>query len=236
MLGTQLIKQARAQKRLALDEKAGKAFLSEFHITVPSSTVVKDEKELEAQWSQFSPPVVLKVVSPDILHKSDVGGVKLSLQNLEAVKAAMALMKQQPGIKTAKVEGFLIEEMAPPGQEMVVGGYQDPQFGPMVMVGLGGIFVEILADVSFRICPIDEQDARQMLSELKAVAILKGARGHPPVSMEAIVEVLMNIGGEQGLLMRYQHDIEALDINPLLVSATQAVAVDARIILRAHHE
>jgi acyl-CoA synthetase (NDP forming) len=140
-------------------------------------------------------------------------------------------MAALPKIRHARIDGYLVEEMAAPGQEMVIGGLRDPQFGPMVMVGLGGIFVEVLADVSFRICPITRLDAQDMLAELKGAAILKGARGTKPVSQEAIIDVLLKIGGENGLLMQNADDIKEADINPLIVSESGAVAVDARFIL-----
>ena len=136
-----------------------------------------------------------------------------------------------PAIKSARIEGFLVEEMAAAGQEIVVGAVRDPDFGPMVMVGLGGIFVEVLADVAFRICPIARLDAAEMLDELKGAAILKGARGRKPVSREAILAVLLKIGGENGLLMKHADDFTEADINPLIVSETSAVAVDARFVL-----
>ncbi len=121
--------------------------------------------------------------------------------------------------------------MAPPGQEIVVGGVRDPQFGPLVMAGLGGVFVEVLADVAFRICPITRLDAEEMLDELKGAALLKGARGRTPASRAAIVDVLLKVGGEDGLLMRHAADIQEADINPLIVSEDAAVAVDARFVL-----
>jgi acyl-CoA synthetase (NDP forming) len=121
--------------------------------------------------------------------------------------------------------------MAPAGQEIVVGAVRDPDFGPLVMVGLGGIFVEVLADVTFRICPVTRLDAAEMLAELKGAAVLKGARGRPPVAQEAIIDVLLKVGGENGLLMQHAGDFKEVDINPLIVSASGAVAVDARFIL-----
>ncbi|MGA0394296.1 MAG: acetate--CoA ligase family protein, partial [Rhodospirillales bacterium] len=170
-------------------------------------------------------------MSADILHKSDAGGVKVGLQNADEVSQAIAEMAKQPEIKKADVDGYLVEEMAPPGQELVVGGLKDPQFGPLVMVGLGGIFVEVLKDVAFRICPIEEIDAREMLAELKGAPLLKGARGQKPVSEDAIIDVLMKVGGDNGLLMQLEDDIAEADINPLIVSDNGAVAVDARFIL-----
>ena len=129
--------------------------------------------------------------------------------------------------------GTKIETIAlsPAGQEIVIGGLRDPNFGPLVMVGLGGIFVEVLRDVSFRICPITRIDAEEMIDDLKGAAILAGARGRKPASRAAIVEALLKVGGEGGLLMTHADDITEADINPLIVSETTAVAVDARFIL-----
>ena len=129
-----------------------------------------------------------------------------------------------------RIDGFLLEEMAPAGQEFVFGAVRDPQFGPLVMAGLGGTFVEVLADVAFRICPVTRLDAREMLAELKGAAVLKGARGRKPASQDAIVDVLLKIGGVGGLLVRHADDFREADINPLIVSESGAVAVDARFI------
>ena len=225
------IDEARAAKRAALDEAAGKALLSAYGIAVPQSTVVKGPQDAAAAMQRLKAPVVVKVVSPDILHKSDAGGVKVGLRSAAEVEAAINAMAAQPAIKAAKVEGYLVEEMAPAGQEIVVGGLRDPEFGPLVMVGLGGIFVEVLADVSFRICPITRIDAEEMIAELKGAAILKGARGRKPASTEAIIDVLLKVGGENGLLLRHAADIKEADVNPLIVSESGAVAVDARFIL-----
>ncbi len=142
-------------------------------------------------------------------------------------------MAASPQMKAACIDGYLIEEMAPPGQEIVIGSVNDPQFGPLVMVGLGGIFVEVLADVVFRICPITPLDAVEMLSELKGAAILDGARGRKAVSRPSIVDALLRIGGEGGLLARHASNFKEVDINPLIVSESGAVAVDARFILSA---
>ena len=226
-----LISEARKQKRTALDEAAGKALLAHYGIAVPKTIVVKGGDEVERALQALKLPVAVKVVSPDILHKSDAGGVKINLQNAEAVRDAIRTMSAAPTIKSARVEGWLIEEMAPAGTEIVVGGLRDPQFGPLVMVGLGGIFVEVLADVSFRICPIARIDAEDMIDELKGAAILKGARGRKAASRAAIVDVLLKIGGENGLLMQHADDIQEADVNPLIVSETAALAVDARFVL-----
>jgi acyl-CoA synthetase (NDP forming) len=226
-----LITQARAQQRTALDEQAGKSLLAEYGVAVPPSRTVKNASEVDAAFAKLRAPLVVKIMSPDILHKSDAGGVKVGLQSAAAVKDAINTMAASPKIKGARIDGYLMEEMAPAGQEIVIGGLRDADFGPLVMVGLGGIFVEVLADVSFRICPITRLDAEEMLAELKGAAILAGARGCKPVSRDAIIDVLLKVGGENGLLMRHADDIREADINPLIVSETAAVAVDARFIL-----
>lgn len=226
-----LINQARAQGRNALDEAGGKALLARYGVAVPRTVVVKSDQEVDAAVGSLKLPVVVKVVSPEILHKSDAGGVQVNLHSADAVRVAIRSMAALPKIKSARVDGWLIEEMAPAGQEMVIGGMRDPDFGPLVMVGLGGIFVEVLADVSFRICPITRLDAQEMIDELKGTAILQGARGRKPVSREALLDVLMKMGGENGLLMQHAAEISEADINPLIVSDTAAVAVDARFIL-----
>ena len=171
-------------------------------------------------------------MSPDILHKSDAGGVALRLPDGEAVAAAIAEMAAKPGIAAAKVEGWLVEEMVAAGREVVIGGLNDPEFGPMLMVGLGGIFVEVLKDVAFRICPIEREDGRAMLAELKGGALLRGARGEAAVDEEALLDAMLALGGEDGLLMRFAGEIAEADLNPVIVSAESAVAVDARFILK----
>ena len=231
MSGAQLIAAARAQGRNALDEMAGKQLLASFNVAVPKSVVVPNAGAVAGAIAKLKPPFALKIMSPDILHKSDAGGVRIGLKTAAEIEQAIAVMAASPAIRNAKLDGYMIEEMAPAGQEIVVGAVRDPDVGPMVMVGLGGIFVEVLADVAFRICPITRLDAGEMLDELKGAAVLKGARGRPPVSRAAIIDVLLKIGGEDGLLMRHADDFTEADINPLIVSETGAVAVDARFIL-----
>lgn len=226
-----IVSKARRAGRSALDENSGKQLLASYGIRVPQSRVAQGVADVDAVMKGLQLPVVVKVMSPDILHKSDAGGVKVNLQSAAEVRSAIEGMLSAPKIRDARIEGFLVEEMAPAGHELVIGGLRDPQFGPLVMVGLGGIFVEILKDVSFRLCPIARIDAEEMLAELKGAAILKGARGSKPASQEAIIDVLLKVGGENGLLMQHAADISEADINPLIVSDTAAVAVDARFIL-----
>jgi acyl-CoA synthetase (NDP forming) len=231
MTGAQLIAAARAHGRTALDERSGKQLLASFGIIVPKSIVVSDSRDVATQLAALNPPFAVKVMSPDILHKSDAGGVAINLHSADEVEHALAVMMAAPPIKSARVDGYLIEEMAPPGHELVVGAVRDPDFGPLVMVGLGGIFVEVLADVAFRICPITRIDAEEMLAELKGAAILAGARGRKPASRDAIIDVLLKLGGDNGLMIRHADDLKEADINPLIVSESGAVAVDARFVL-----
>lgn len=231
MTPVELIQRAQREGRTALDERSGKALLAAYGIAVPRGVVVSGAGDVGASLDGLKPPYVVKVVSPDILHKSDVGGVRVGLQSADDVSNAITTMMQQPVIANSRIDGFLVEEMAPPGQEMVIGGLRDPDFGPLVMVGLGGIFVEVLADVAFRICPITPLDAEEMLGELKGAALLEGARGRAPISKPAIVEALLQIGGENGLLMKHAAEIREADVNPFIVSEQGGVAVDARFLI-----
>ncbi len=226
-----LIAAAKKERRTALDEIAGKQLLASFGVTVPKSVIAKTTADVATAIVGMQAPFALKVMSPEILHKSDAGGVKIGLKNAGELIEAITVMAAAPHIKAAQIDGWLIEEMAPAGQEVVVGAVRDPNFGPLVMVGLGGIFVEILADVAFRICPITRLDAVEMLDELKGVALLDGARGRVRASREAIIDVLLKVGGDNGLLMQHADDFTEADINPLIVSADGAVAVDARFVL-----
>jgi len=231
MKSQELIAAAKKEHRTALDEFAGKQLLASFGVAVPKSVVAKNADDAAKAVAGMQPPFALKVMSPEILHKSDSGGVRIGLRTAAEVAQAIAEIAAAPQIKAARVDGWLVEEMAPAGQEVVVGAVRDPDFGPLVMVGLGGIFVEILADVSFRICPITRLDAVEMLDELKGAALLDGARGRAAASRDAIIDVLLKVGGENGLLMRHADDFREADINPLIVSANGAVAVDARFVL-----
>jgi acetyl-CoA synthetase (ADP-forming) len=226
------LRQARAEGLTVLDEPTGKRILADAGISVPRSVIVDSQGDLRAAADALKAPYVLKVVASGVVHKSDVGGVRLNLADADALATAghevSALMRTQ-GIEP---QSWLVEELAPPGVEIVIGGAMDPEFGPMVMVGLGGIFVEVMRDVSFRICPICELDALEMIEELKGAPILRGARGSQTVSIEAIAQVLLCIGGEGGVLMACEQELAEVDINPLIVSKEGAVAVDARFILR----
>lgn len=223
---------ARNSGASVLDEPAGKKLLASYGIRVPASRVAKSGAEIAAAVSALKPPYVLKVVSLEVIHKSDFGAVKVGLKNLAEVERALAEIEAALDAKGIGERSWLIEEMAPPGLEIVVGGVVDPEFGPTIMTGLGGVFVEVMKDVSFRICPITRADASEMLSELRGAPLLHGARGRAPASMDALIDILVKIGGEKGLLTHSADEIAEIDINPIIVTAESATAVDARFILQ----
>ena len=224
--------QARERGLRALDEPVGKEILAAVGIDVPASRVLGIDDDVAQAIASLAPPYALKVISPAVVHKSEVGGVRLGLRDHDEVAAAMASMRVDLRVRRIDPAGWLVEEMAPAGVEVVVGGATDPEFGPVVMVGLGGIFVEVLKDVAFRICPIELIDANEMIDELRGVALLRGVRGREPVAVDAIVDVVVRLGGQQGVLLRYERDVTEVDINPLIVTRDRAIAVDARFVLR----
>jgi len=223
---------ARFAGRAALDEPAGKSVLAAFGVPVPAGEVVADPAAAAAAAGRLGHPVALKIVSALAVHKSDVGGVALGLADGAAVRDAARRLLEGAARHGVAVDGLLVEQMSEPGVEVVVGGLIDPRFGPVVMLGLGGVFIEVFADTAFRVCPITEHDARGMIDDLQAAPLLRGARGRPPVSEPAIVAALMAIGGPEGLLSTQADAIAELDVNPLIVTPGGALACDARIVLR----
>jgi acetyl-CoA synthetase (ADP-forming) len=225
------INRAREQGRAALDEAEGKALLAASGIDVPTSRVIACGKDVRQAVAGMSGPFVLKMVAPGVLHKSDVGGVRVGLTNVDQVVEAVEAMHRNLRAKGIAPSGWLVEQMVSRGVEVVIGGLMDPEFGPMVMVGLGGIFVEVLKDVSFRICPIDERDAREMIEELRCAPLLRGVRGGEAAAVDALVRALVIVAGHEGIFLRCSHEVAEIDINPLIVTGDRAVAVDARFIL-----
>jgi acetate---CoA ligase (ADP-forming) subunit beta len=227
-----VLAQARERGLSAVDEPVGKAILASFGISVPAACVVDVDEDVRRAVKNMSPPFVLKVIARGLLHKSDVGGVQLGLRDSDELIDSISLLRTNLKAKGVEPRAWLIEEMIPAGVEMVAGGLTDPEFGPMVMVGLGGIFVEVLKDVAFRICPISANDAMEMINELRGAPLLRGVRGREPVAIDAICDVLMRMGGEGGLLMQCAQHVAEVDINPLIVTRDRAVAADARFVLR----
>ncbi len=225
----QILDAGLAQGRL--DEPGAKRLLAAAGIATPRACVIESIAELPQALAGLRFPLVAKLVSPDASHKSDIGGVKLHLASAGQVRIAITELDAAARSRGLCISGFLIEEMVS-GHELVIGGVIDARFGPVLMLGLGGVFVEVLRDVVFRVCPLDRQDAMEMIDDLKGAPLLRGARGRAPASEPALVQAILAVGGDNGLMMRLQHRISELDINPLIVDGERAIACDARMVLR----
>ncbi len=225
-----LLERAKAEKRdLLLSEAVG--VLEHYGIPTARSIAAMTVEEAQTAAEKLGYPVAIKVIAEQISHKSDVGGVQLNLRNGPAVVEAFEDMMERirSAYPDAKIDGVLVQPMITGGRELILGGRQDPQFGPVVLVGLGGIFVEIFEEASVRVAPISQRDAVEMIDELRGAPILKGARGHKRSDIEAVVEALLRVSQ---LLVDFPEIIE-LDINPLRVfhQPGGCCALDARIIL-----
>jgi len=226
---SKIIKQAESEGRKALLEPEAKLICMEYGIPMTKFKVAASEKEAVEYAGEIGYPVVLKIVSPEIIHKSDAGGVMINLQNSSDVSEAYRkiLENVKKYNANARIVGVLIQEMAPQSTETIVGAIKDPQFGQTIMFGLGGIFVELLKDVNFRIAPITADDAKEMITQLKAYPLLKGFRNSPPADIDALVGVLLSTSR----LVMDNPEIKELDLNPVLAYQKGAKTVDARIIL-----
>jgi len=224
----QIIEKAKKEKRPLLETEA-KELLREYGIPVPDFRLIKTEDEIGKIKEKFGYPLTMKIVSPDIIHKSDAGGVKVGIKNEKEAKLAYQdiVFKAKEYNKKARISGVITYSMVPQGTEIIIGMMQDPHFGPVIMFGLGGIFVEILEDTSFRILPIEERDAQEMITEIKGYEILKGVRGEPPKDIQAIKEVLMKVSQ----LTFENPEINEIDLNPIFIFEKGLQVVDARIIL-----
>jgi acyl-CoA synthetase (NDP forming) len=226
---SEIISTAYSEKRKNLLEPEAKAICQEYNIPVTKVKLAETIGQSLRFAHDIGYPIVMKIVSPDIIHKSDVNGVILNLTNqTEITEAYNAIIynvrKQKP---KARILGVLIQEMAPSSTEVIVGAIKDNQFGPSIMFGLGGIFVEILEDVSFRVAPITRRDAVNMITEIKAYPVLKGFRHQPAVDIRAISDIIFNTSK----LVTDHQEIKELDLNPIMVYENGAKTVDARIIL-----
>ncbi len=224
-----ILSEVKKERRKNLLETEAKIICKDYGIPITDFALARTEAEAVKHAKKMGFPVVLKIVSPDIVHKSDVGGVMVNLSKGEDVSKGYRqilanVKKHQP---KARVTGILVQEMAPSSTEVIVGSMKDPQFGPTIMFGLGGIFVEVLRDVTFRIAPLTEEEAREMITEVKAYPLLKGYRNTPPSDISAIVRILLNLSR----LAIEHEEIKEVDLNPIMVYEKGAKTVDARIIL-----
>lgn len=211
-----------------ITEESSKEILSEYGIKVPQYALVRSSDEAVNKSKEIGFPLVAKIVSPDILHKTDVGGVKVGLRSEDEVRRAFDDMYHRLKEKF-DVKGVLLEKMVPNGVELIVGLQNDSQFGPSIMVGLGGIYTELFKDVTFRVLPITKDDAKKMLNSLRGSDILKGFRGSKAVNMDMISEAIVNIGT---LGVDLAGKYESVDFNPVVVYPDEYFVVDAKIILK----
>lgn len=198
-------------------------------IPVIETRLAINQREAVSMSQSIGFPVALKINSPDLVHKTDSGGVKLGLKNPSEVKKAYkdilkSVKKKHPRIV---IHGVSVQKMAPPGTEVIIGTSKDPQFGPVIMFGLGGIFVEVLKDVSFRVIPVNRRDAQEMIHEIKGFPLLQGFRGKEPANISALVEMILKISK----LIDRNPQIKEMELNPIFAYKDKALAVDARIVL-----
>jgi len=203
--------------------------MKEYGINLTEPLLAQSRDAAVAAAEKIGYPAVMKIVSPQITHKSDIGGVRVGLANPGDVSRAFTEITAAAAEKVpeAVVEGVAVQKMAPPGLELVVGMSKDPQFGPVLMFGLGGTLVEVLKDVAFRIVPLTRKDAKAIIREIRAYPLLEGYRGQPAVDIEYIEELLLKVSAMIG----DNPEIKEMDINPLIAYGDGAIAVDARIIL-----
>ena len=226
---TSIIEAARSAGRALLNEVESKQLLAEAGIPTTAARLARSREQAVAIAGEMGFPVVLKVVSEDIPHKSDVGGVQLNLADADAVAAAYDRVMEnvRAARPEARIDGVSVQRQARPGTEVIVGMTKDPQFGPVLMFGLGGVLVEVLKDVAFRIVPLAPRDAREMVREIKGFPLLQGYRGSEPADLAALEDLVLKVSD----FVERHPEIDELDLNPVFAYRDGVVAVDARVIL-----
>jgi len=217
--------------RINLLEEEGYEVLAAYGFPTPKNILVTSEEQCIRAANEIGYPVVLKIASPDIIHKSDAGGVKVGLNNNDEVQRAFrSIIENARKYRTdAKIQGILVQEMVQSGKEIILGSKKDPLFGSLIMFGLGGIYVEVLKDVIFRLAPVGQEEAKRMVESIKTVKLLKGVRGEKPSDLQSIIDNLQRLSQ----LVTEFPEIEEFDMNPLLVfeEGKGACAVDVRMTL-----
>ena len=231
MTVNEILRQAEKEKRTVLTEIEAKQILNEAGISCTDTRLAPAKEDAVALCEEIGYPVVLKISSVDITHKSDAGGVKVNLQDKAAVEKAYDEIMASCTAKypNANIEGISVQGMAKAGTEIIIGMTKDPSFGPVLMFGLGGIFVEVLKDVAFRIVPLNKNDASEMINEIKGKKLLEGYRGQDPADIPFLEDMLLKLSE----LVDKTEVIAEIDMNPVFAYKQGAVVVDARIILEA---
>jgi acyl-CoA synthetase (NDP forming) len=229
LMPSQVVDKARSEGRTVLTEVESKEFLRAAGIDIIDTRLATSREEAVSISRKLGFPVVLKIASPDIVHKSDAGGVKIGLKTAsEAGKAYDDIIKTiRQKHPQARIQGVAVQKMARPGVEVIIGMSKDAQFGPVLMFGLGGIMVEVLKDVSFRIVPLSRRDAAEMLREIRGYPLLEGYRGGEAVDISYLEELLLKVSD----FVEKNPEIMELDLNPIFAYSDGAIAVDARVIL-----
>jgi acyl-CoA synthetase (NDP forming) len=227
----EIMDRARKEKRTVLTEIESKKILTEVGIHCTDTRLASTREGAVALSKEIGYPVVLKISSKDITHKSEAGGVKVNLKDKAEVERAYdeIMTSAKEKFPDAVIEGISVQNMAKPGIEVIMGMVKDPTFGPVIMFGLGGVFVEVLKDVAFRIVPIEKSDAEDMINEIKGKKLLEGYRGQEPADVACLQQMLLRLSD----FVNTTPEIEEIDMNPVFAYKDGAVVVDARIILSA---
>ncbi|MBN2822747.1 MAG: acetate--CoA ligase family protein [Coriobacteriia bacterium] len=223
------IDHARAAGRTFITEQSASNIAKAYGIPVPKGGLARDLAETKHMATEIGYPLVMKIASPDILHKSDIGGIRVGIQDEAELVSAYEdiIARGRAYMADARIWGVTLQEQIPEGRELIIGVNRDPQFGPLLMFGLGGIYVEVLKDVTFRLCPVSEKEARSMISEIRGFGLLRGVRGQRPADLDGVIDVITRISA----LVTDFDEITELDINPLIVhdKGGGTVAADIRI-------
>jgi acetyltransferase len=227
----EVFQKVRAERRLQVGDAEARNILKAYDILIPESKLCRTAEDAVRFAEQSGYPVVMKIASPDILHKTDIGGVRLNVGSAGDVQDSFDLLifRAQRYMPEAEIWGCLVQKQVPDGREVIIGMNRDPQFGPLVMFGLGGIYVEVLKDVSFRIAPFSRQEANEMINEIRSINLLRGVRGQARADIEIVVDTLLKVGQ---MVTEFPEIVE-LDINPLRVfeEGKGAMAIDMRLVL-----
>jgi len=229
MMVNDIIDQARKEQRKVLTEIEAKRILQSAGISCTETQLAVSRDQAVSISETIGYPVVLKISSVDITHKSDAGGVKVNLKDREAVQKAYdeIMLAARTKFPAARIEGVSVQRLAAPGIEVIMGMTRDASFGPVLMFGLGGVFVELLKDVAFRIVPLEKYDAAEMITEIKGKKLLEGYRGQPPADIPYLEQMLLKLSA----FCAKTPGIAEIDLNPVFAYSNGAVVVDARIIL-----
>jgi len=230
----EIVRRNRLESRTYLDAASAKELLDKFELPSPKGVLLSGGQVELSRLNSLHSPWALKLISDDVQHKSDAGFVKLGLTDGRDIEQEILRMTETANTRGYSIDGFLVEEMAELGIELVIGGFRDQVFGTTMMFGIGGLFVEIFNDVSFRICPIIPVDAEDMIDELLGKALFNGTRGRPGADRETLINLLTTVGGEGGLLMtlmEHSGEIDEIDLNPVIIRDGNFTVVDVLIAL-----